>query len=306
MCRGHSRSLWKPRTCTPRQTRVRKPWLTPRHTARTYAGSGSTSHRPRRCTPDATLSLMLVMWQEVRGRTPVKSSRPSSWTPMAPSSSHGPGRTPPPQRCSYATYPSLQTLNCRSSTATFGHWWSAPPYSRQKAPHHATSTWPSAQSEGWARSSQTPRSTSGKGFYPRQVATPQLHRTTKQHPPHNAPKYATDSGLTTTHAASSTRGNWPAVALLLIGLPWTWLRLTILRGSMRRPPQVRWPTVQLGQRLEPQSKWPGPTSLQTPHLESAIPAALRTTHQHHQVHRGNEPCCMAGRFSARLPSQRGG
>jgi hypothetical protein len=141
----------------------------PRRTARTYANGGSTSRRPRRCSPGTTLSRMLIMLQAACRHTLVKSSKPSSQTPTAPRNLRGPGRTSPPQRCSYATCPSMQTLSSRSSTATSGCWWSTLPYSRWKAPRHATSTWPPAQSEGQACCSKTPQSTSGKGFHRKYV-----------------------------------------------------------------------------------------------------------------------------------------
>jgi hypothetical protein len=78
------------------------------------------------------------------------------------------GRAEHRQRCSYTTCPSLQTLNGRSSIATFGHWWSVQPCSR----HHTTGTRPPTQSGGHARSSQTPQSTSSKGAHPKRFATP--------------------------------------------------------------------------------------------------------------------------------------
>jgi hypothetical protein len=49
--RGNCWSRWSPRIRTPRQIRARRPWLTPRRTARTYASGGSTSRDMRRCTP---------------------------------------------------------------------------------------------------------------------------------------------------------------------------------------------------------------------------------------------------------------
>jgi hypothetical protein len=93
---------------------------------------------------------MLVTLRAARGHARVKSRRPSSQTPAAPRSLRRPGKTSSSQRCSYATYLSLQTLNSRSSTATSGRWWSVPPCSGWNAPRHATSMWLSRQ-EGWGR-----------------------------------------------------------------------------------------------------------------------------------------------------------
>jgi hypothetical protein len=118
MCKGDDRTWWKPRTRTPRQIRTCRPWVTPKCTARTYASGGCTSLRPHRCIPDATLSRMLVTSWATHRRAAVKSSRPSSRTPTAPRSLHGPDRTLPPLRCSYATCSSLQTPNSRRATAT--------------------------------------------------------------------------------------------------------------------------------------------------------------------------------------------
>jgi hypothetical protein len=138
MYRGHSQSRWKLGTHTPRQTRACRPWLTPRRTARTYTSGGSTGCLPRRCTHNATSSPMLVTSWAAHGPAHVKSNKPSSRMPTAPHSLRRAGKTSPPRRCSYATYPSLQTLNSRSSTATSGHWWSVLLYSRREAPRHAT------------------------------------------------------------------------------------------------------------------------------------------------------------------------
>jgi hypothetical protein len=128
-----------------------------------------------------------MTWRAACGCAPVKSNKPSSRTPTAPRSLHGSGRTSPPRRCSYITCPNLQTLNSGSSTATSECWWSVPPYSRRKAPRHAPGTRPPAQPEGQTHNSQTPQSTSGKGFHPRRVTTPQLHHALKRRLPHSAP-----------------------------------------------------------------------------------------------------------------------
>jgi hypothetical protein len=282
---GHRRSWRKPRTRTPRQTCLCRPWLTPRRAARTYTNGSSTSCHPRRCTLDATPSRMLIMLQPVRGRVPVKSSRTSSRAPTAPRSSRRPARTSPPQRCSYATCPSLWTPISRSSTAASGRLWSVPPYNRRKVPRRATVTRSSARSRGQARSSQTPQSTSGKGFHPRQVVMPRLH-----------------------HAEAVPAMQCPSVCGRL-GPNYDAISVIHSRQVAHRcgdVDQAWWPTVRPGRRPKPQSGRSRPTGLQTPHSESAIPTVLSTTRQHHQVHRGDEPRYMVGRPPTRLPSRRGG
>jgi hypothetical protein len=144
------------------------------------------------------------------------------------------------------------------------------------------------------------------GIDTRRVATLRCTTSQNRRLPHSTPRCAAGSGPTTTHAASSTRGNWPAAALMLTWTPWMWPRLTSPRGARGGASQARWPTVRRQRRLEPQSERPGPMGLRTPYPESTIPATLPTTHQHQQVHRESEPRYMAGRFLTRLPSWRGG
>jgi hypothetical protein len=74
-CRADSRSRWRPRIRTPRQTHCAQ--------ARTYASGGSTSCRPRRCTPGATPSRMLITLRAACDHMLVKSSKPLSQTPTA-------------------------------------------------------------------------------------------------------------------------------------------------------------------------------------------------------------------------------
>jgi hypothetical protein len=118
--------------------------------ANAQAHGEDLSQRPRNSKPNARNV------RAARSQAPDMSSRPSSQMPTTPRSLRGSGRTSLPQQCSCATCSSLQILNSRSSTATSECWWSVPPC-RQKAPHHATCTWPPVQPGGGGRSSQQPK-----------------------------------------------------------------------------------------------------------------------------------------------------
>jgi hypothetical protein len=109
--RGQLRSRWRPRIRTPHQTRARSTWLTPRCTLRTYASGGTTSRHPRRRTPGATPSRMLIMLRVAGGHEPFKSNRPSSQMPTTPTVCAGQAEH---RRCSDA--PARPARACGPST----------------------------------------------------------------------------------------------------------------------------------------------------------------------------------------------